>query len=112
MTILVTGTAGFLGSHLAEALIKEGYKGQYYAVEPDKSQRLALTKIKNIKKTYTDIEAIASNHSIAKWRDIVNEVRDAVLKWSLLASSRGVPDDELSRHEQAFALIGHRLNFK
>jgi len=43
-----------------EALLKEGYKGQYYAVEPDKSQRLALKKNKKIKKTYTDIEAIAN----------------------------------------------------
>ena len=42
----------------AEALIKEGFKCQYNAIEPDKLQRSNLAKNKTIKNTYAKIEDV------------------------------------------------------
>lgn len=57
-----------------------------------------------------DIEVVANNHSIHKWSDIVAEVREAISTWGLIASGSGLPDAEISRHEQEFSLIRARLS--
>jgi len=58
----------------------------------------------------TDLEALAKNHSIKRWRSIVDEVRESALKWPLIATEVGVSDSIIARYEKEFSLIRQRLS--
>jgi UDP-glucose 4-epimerase len=56
-TYLITGVAGFIGSHLAEALLAQGHDARGHAIKVRGLDNLATGKVSNIPKSVDFIEA-------------------------------------------------------
>jgi len=83
MRVLITGGAGFIGSHLCDRLIKEGFK--IICVD-----NLITGKVNNIKHLYRDKNFKFLNHNVTKYIDIKSRV-NYVLHFASPAS----PEDYL-----------------
>lgn len=90
--ILVTGAAGFIGSHLARRLVIEGYEvigidnlNDYYDVQLKKDRLTSLlnNSLKNYEVNLADKEAVGEVFSIEKPDIVINLAAQAGVRYSL-----------------------------
>ncbi len=100
MTVLVTGGAGFIGSHICERLLKEGYGvicldnfDPYYAPHLKRNNIEALLGDKKFKLIEGDIR----DHELV--RDIINQDADYVFHYAAQAGVRASVQNPLKAHE-------------
>lgn len=92
MKILLTGTAGFIGSHLTKRLLNEGYKvvgidnlNDYYDVnlKKDRLKILLNDSVKNYEINLSDKEAVAEVFNSEKPDIVINLAAQAGVRYSL-----------------------------
>src|SRR5699024_4558242 len=91
-TIIVTGAAGFIGSHLSKRLLKEGYQvagidniNNYYSTQL-KEDRLTLLEDENFTFYRTDLENLESINKIFEKHEpniVINLAAQAGVRYSL-----------------------------
>lgn len=91
-SILITGAAGFIGSHLSKRLCKEGYKvvgidnlNDYYDVKlkKDRLNKFLNSQIKNYQVDLSDNEKIDEIFSYEKPHVVINLAAQAGVRYSL-----------------------------